>query len=235
MNTQPKRSLATGTAMLAAMLMLALGGCAPLTPAAQAPADAAAIPAVTAQATEETAGQQAMGDHNTGDHSTGDHHMGDMGHGHGVVQAEGQPFDLAFIDGMIPHHEGAIVMAQQALDQAERDEVKQMAQAIIDAQAAEIEQLRAWRQAWYPDAPPADASVMAGMMMEVPAGEDPFDLRFIESMIPHHDDAITMAQQALEKAEHPEIKAMAQAIIDGQAAEIEQMQQWRGEWYPGAE
>jgi uncharacterized protein (DUF305 family) len=53
-------------------------------------------------------------------------------------------------------------------------------------------------------------------------------------MIPHHEDAITMAQQALEKAERAEVKVIAEAIIAAQAAEIEQMQQWRSAWYPDA-
>jgi uncharacterized protein (DUF305 family) len=229
-------------ALPAALLILALGGCTPVTPPAQAPADEAATPA----AAEEAAATDTAGEHNMGeDHDTAGHDMSQgMGHaghgtghgvGHGVVQAEGQPFDLAFIDGMVPHHEGAIIMAQQALEQAERDEIKQMAQAIIAAQAAEIEQLKAWRREWYPDAGPPDMSVMEGMMMEVPPGDTPFDLRFIDSMIPHHDDAITMAQQALEKSEHAEIKQMAEAIIAAQASEIEQMQKWRSEWYPDAQ
>jgi uncharacterized protein (DUF305 family) len=59
---------------------------------------------------------------------------------------------LRFIDSMIPHHESAISMAQQALAEAEHDEIRQMAQAIIDTQAAEIAQLQAWRKAWFPDA-----------------------------------------------------------------------------------
>ena len=42
-------------------------------------------------------------------------------------------------------------------------------------------------------------------------------------MIPHHQLAIDMSEEALEKAEHPELKELAQKIIDEQSAEIELM------------
>jgi len=57
------------------------------------------------------------------------------------------------------------------------------------------------------------------------------DAHFIEQMIPHHEDAITMADLALEKAEHPEIKQMAQDINRTQSEEIEQMRAWYKSWY----
>jgi uncharacterized protein (DUF305 family) len=211
------------TALLALIVVagLVLAGCTPVTAPAQAPAagEDTSTPDAAAQETEDDS--QAMAGH-------------DMDHG--AMHAAGQPYDVAFIDGMIPHHEGAIVMAQQALEQSERDELKQMAQAIIDTQAAEIEQLRAWRTAWYPDAAASDEMHMEGMgPMEVPTGDEAFDLRFIDSMIPHHESAIVMAQQAMEEAEREEVKQLAQAIIDTQAAEIAQLLEWRKAWFPDAD
>ncbi|MDP3685199.1 MAG: DUF305 domain-containing protein [bacterium] len=57
------------------------------------------------------------------------------------------------------------------------------------------------------------------------------DAHFIEQMIPHHEDAITMAKLALEKAQHPEIKQLSQSIIDSQSKEINQMKTWYKEWF----
>jgi uncharacterized protein (DUF305 family) len=145
------------------------------------------------------------------------------------------PYDATFIDGMIVHHEGAITMARQALEQAERQEIKQLAQAVVSAQDGEITQMRAWRAAWYPDL--ADTGGMAMDMgpMEVPAGDAPFDQRFIQAMIPHHEGAIAMARDALEQAERQEIKELAQAVITAQEGEIAQMKAWLQEWYGIAE
>jgi uncharacterized protein (DUF305 family) len=143
--------------------------------------------------------------------------------------------DLIFIDGMIPHHEGAVAMAQQALGESERPEIRQLAEAIIAAQEAEIQQLQEWRTAWFGDAPSAmdPHAAMHGTMhmTEVPAGDQPFDLRFIDGMIPHHEDAITMAETVLAESERPEIRELAEAIIAAQRAEIEQMQEWRAAWF----
>src|SRR3989344_1840835 len=57
------------------------------------------------------------------------------------------------------------------------------------------------------------------------------DSHFIEQMIPHHEDAITMASLALEKAMHEEIKQLAQDIKRTQSEEIGQMQAWYKSWY----
>lgn len=58
-------------------------------------------------------------------------------------------YEKRFIDMMIPHHEGAVLMAKHALEHANRPEVKEMAQKMIDSQQKEIEQLKKWRQEWY--------------------------------------------------------------------------------------
>jgi uncharacterized protein (DUF305 family) len=57
------------------------------------------------------------------------------------------------------------------------------------------------------------------------------DAHFIEQMIPHHEDAITMANLALTKAKKPEIKQLAQNIIDSQSKEIDQMKSWYKDWF----
>ncbi len=59
---------------------------------------------------------------------------------------------------------------------------------------------------------------------------DPFDAHFIDAMIPHHQGAIAMAQQALAEAEHPELTTLAESIIQSQQAEIDQMQVWHTRW-----
>ena len=57
------------------------------------------------------------------------------------------------------------------------------------------------------------------------------DSHFIEQMIPHHEDAIAMAGIAGEKAQHPEIKQLAEDIKRSQTEEIQKMQAWYKNWY----
>jgi uncharacterized protein (DUF305 family) len=68
---------------------------------------------------------------------------------------------------------------------------------------------------------------MPGMMAQA-------DQHFIVMMIPHHEDAVAMADLALSRAQHPELKALANAIKTTQTQEIQQMQAWYKQWY-GAE
>jgi uncharacterized protein (DUF305 family) len=89
--------------------------------------------------------------------------------------------------------------------------------------------------------PPTAGMPQAGMMTGTPpmgAGRagpmGQFDLMFIDMMIPHHASAVAMAQAALTRAEHPELRALAETIIESQSAEIEQMQIWREQWFPGS-
>ena len=57
------------------------------------------------------------------------------------------------------------------------------------------------------------------------------DQRFIEMMIPHHQDAIAMADLALSRAKRPEVKQLAEAIKKDQTREIQEMRTWYKQWY----
>ncbi len=155
-----------------------------------------------------------------------------------MVMANGEYSDAAFVDAMVPHHEGAVEMAQVALKNAEHEETRQLAQNIIDSQRAEIEEFERMQEDL--DGPVMkmsgeDMSTM-GMMKDPQhlADEDPFDRVFIDNMIPHHTSAITMAEVALQKSKNSEIRGVAEDIVSAQKREIEQMRQWRQEWYAGS-
>lgn len=62
----------------------------------------------------------------------------------------------------------------------------------------------------------------------------PFDQQFIDSMVPHHQSALMMAQMAVSKAQLPEVKRLARGIIRDQKKEIAQMKAWRKAWYGNA-
>lgn len=61
--------------------------------------------------------------------------------------------------------------------------------------------------------------------------DETLDAHFIEQMIPHHEDAVTMAKLAQENAKRPEVKQLAQNIIDSQGNEIYQMKVWYKDWF----
>jgi uncharacterized protein (DUF305 family) len=62
-------------------------------------------------------------------------------------------------------------------------------------------------------------------------GAKPFDRKFIDMMIPHHQGAIRMARAELAKGRNAKLRSIARGIITAQAKEIRQMNSWRKAWY----
>ena len=187
------------------------------------------------ESAEKTGGMAGM------DHSQMDH--GSMGMGSGemarqMVMENGKYSDRAFIDAMVPHHQGAIEMAQVALKHADHEEIKELSHNIISTQQAEIEELKSIKKEEYGTSEvPMEMSQEQmrgmGMMMDPQelANKEPFDKAFIDAMIPHHQSAIEMAEVAHEESHNPHIQELAGHIISAQKAEIEHMTHWRQQWY----
>jgi uncharacterized protein (DUF305 family) len=137
-----------------------------------------------------------------------------------------RPFDLQFIDEMIGHHQMAIISSEHMISGSERPELRQLAENIQKNQSEQIDQMQQWRDEWYPDAG-RTSGMPGGMMggsMQGMAGGDATDTAFLRMMIPHHQQAIDVSEEALDQAEHPDLRELAQKIIDEQSAEIELMQ-----------
>jgi uncharacterized protein (DUF305 family) len=165
--------------------------------------------------------------------------MGSKGMARQMVMENGKYSDRRFIDAMVPHHQGAIAMAEVALKNAEHEEIVQLSRNIISSQQAEIEELKSIKKEEFgtsnvPMEMSQEQMRGMGMMMDPQelARSEPFDRAFIDAMIPHHQSAIEMAKVAYEKSENPRIKKLAENIVSAQQAEIEQMKRWREQWYP---
>lgn len=74
----------------------------------------------------------------------------------------------------------------------------------------------------------ASTSAPAGTAASGP--HNPADVTFAAGMIPHHQQAITMAQMALTQATNPEVKKLATAIKAAQDPEIQTMSGWLTGW-----
>lgn len=171
---------------------------------------------------------------------------GDMNHNMDLGPADAD-YDLRFIDAMIPHHEGAVVMAKDLAQKTKRPELQKLAKDVIDAQVQEIAQMQQWRKNWYPKAPNTPVAwhaemnhsmamsldQMKSMRMDMDLGkaDAEYDLRFMQAMVPHHQAAVVMAQDMAQKTKRPELQKLAKEIIASQQTEIDQMQQWQKSWY----
>jgi uncharacterized protein (DUF305 family) len=153
------------------------------------------------------------------------------------AEERGNEADVTFVAGMIPHHQGAIEMAALVEDRTDRQELVDLADEIIEVQAAEVEMLEGMldRLGGQPADADADHGAM-GMpdhdgMAELEAAEgEAFDRRFLELMIVHHEGAVDMAEEVLAEGEDAEVAVLAEDVIAAQEAEIDQMRRWLEEW-----
>jgi uncharacterized protein (DUF305 family) len=158
--------------------------------------------------------------------------------------------DQDFTAMMIPHHQGAIDMAQAELGYGHNEQLHRMAQEIVVEQLQEIAAMRlavgeaaSAAAAATPsrkarpgvDAPFVSRSnaAMDRMMTNMavkPTGDVDHD--FVAMMVPHHQGAIDMAQAELQYGQNPQLKTIAQEIIVDQTQEIALMRLALGEALP---
>jgi uncharacterized protein (DUF305 family) len=146
--------------------------------------------------------------------------------------------DIAFAQGMVPHHQQAIDMAKLVPTRSQNPKVLDLAKKVEAAQDPEIKQMNEWLKAWgAPTAtsmPGMDHGSGHGSMQGMMSAEDmkmleqakgpAFDKMWLEMMIKHHEGAVAMAKTELEKGSNSDAKKLAQEIIDAQQKEITEMQ-----------
>ncbi|MEU9154943.1 DUF305 domain-containing protein [Streptomyces sp. NPDC048417] len=149
--------------------------------------------------------------------------------------------DMAFAQGMIPHHQQALEMAKLAADRASSAKVKDLASRIEKAQDPEIQTMNGWLKSWGKDMsssmPGMDHSSDSGMPgmtngkdmghLEKMSGTG-FDTMFLTMMIDHHKGAVDMATTEKNKGEYGPATSMAGDIVKAQTAEITEMNKLLG-------
>jgi uncharacterized protein (DUF305 family) len=146
--------------------------------------------------------------------------------------------DVAFVHGMIAHHEQALAVTAMVEDRAERDDLPLFAERIDVSQHDEIAQLEGWleqRDEGTEDAEHAEhGELMPGMLtddelaqLEAASGRR-FDRLFLQYMIRHHEGAVTMVEQLLtggQGGQESQLFQLAQHVETDQQVEIARMKQ----------
>lgn len=140
-----------------------------------------------------------------------------MGHMMAPVTSEEQ-----FVVEMIPHHQEAVDTSLIVEASTENEELRTLTREIIDAQEAEIAMMEEWVEQWHNGGYEPEYMNMMGDLEAVTGDER--DVLYLEGMIMHHEMAVVMAEEVLALEPRAEVAEFAQAVIDVQTAEIEQMQ-----------
>ncbi len=152
--------------------------------------------------------------------------------------------DRDFVAMMVPHHQGAIDMAEAELSYGHNELLRRLAQEIIVTQQEEIAEMRlalvsaaaslstgSVEASFLAKTDAAMARMMAGMKIK-PSND--VDRDFVAMMVPHHQGAIDMAEAELSYGHSEPLRGLAQEIIATQEQEIAVMRRALGEPLPAS-
>ncbi|MEU2122684.1 DUF305 domain-containing protein [Nocardia niwae] len=156
-----------------------------------------------------------------------------------TARAEFDDADVTFLQMMYPHHAQAVEMARLVPSHTDNAQLRALATQVEQAQAPEMQQITALLQSFGKPAPTTSEGHgghgMPGMMsaeqmaaLRAASGPD-FDRQWLTMMIEHHQGAIDMSETELSNGRNADAKALAEAIIAAQRAEIEQMRTMLGQ------
>jgi uncharacterized protein (DUF305 family) len=141
--------------------------------------------------------------------------------------------DRDFVAMMVPHHQGAVAMAQAELHFGHNERLHGLAQEIIVTQQEEIAEMqlalagaaassssRAEDAAFVARCDAAMSRMMAAMRIK-PTND--VDRDFVAIMVPHHQGAIDMAEAELVYGRNEPLLGLAQEIIATQEQQIAAM------------
>jgi uncharacterized protein (DUF305 family) len=144
----------------------------------------------------------------------------------------GETVGTQFMLQMIPHHAGAVEMAEYEIKHGKDFAMIQLAKSIAAEQRNEVNQMQLWLKKRVTDTAKITEAftksfneTMLVMMQNMPAKSKltDNDHAFAAVMIPHHQAAIEMAKVAIKFTKDQMVTAYCKHIISAEQIEIEQM------------
>jgi uncharacterized protein (DUF305 family) len=147
---------------------------------------------------------------------------------------EGSP-EVVFARDMIAHHEQAVEMALILRDRTRDSTLRDYALDIILTQQGQVGQMQGWLSSYgVPlvgvNPPMRGQGEMMGMAKRANVNAlrtvsvPQLEVRFLQLMITHHEGGVMMARDVLERTGRPEVRRLAQSVVDGQSGEIRFME-----------
>lgn len=135
--------------------------------------------------------------------------------------------DQRYIDTMIAHHRGAILLAEQAEKNGDRPEIVSLAKEIQVSEPKLIADLYAWKKNWYGNT----RKVKDPLVARLGSNDKTFDLRFLNALIAHHEAGILMTKEVRLKSSRNEVLDNADAVENFLTKGVGMLNGWRNNWY----
>ena len=134
--------------------------------------------------------------------------------------------DLRYINAMIAHHKGAILLAVEA-EKSQRLDIQNLSKEIQKNEPVSIAQLYEWKKNWYGDTKNVADPVVANLG----SSDATFDLRFLNALITHHQNGLIMTKEVRTKSTRSEILDNADGVEKFLTDSGAMLKEWRGNWY----
>ncbi|MDQ1288236.1 MAG: hypothetical protein QG622_1801 [Actinomycetota bacterium] len=139
--------------------------------------------------------------------------------------------DISFATRMIPHNVQSLATTQLIATKATKEQVKTLAAGISKNGLPEIESLSQWLTSWGQPVPSgmiASGRGAVGISQEdlnqlSRANGTAFDALWLNLMLRHQQNAVTLAKEEIAGGQNPETKALAQKVLKDREAGITTM------------
>jgi uncharacterized protein (DUF305 family) len=135
--------------------------------------------------------------------------------------------DLRYINAMIAHHRGAMLLAAQASVTTQRQEMKDLSKMILEGEPKAITELYTWKKDWYGDT----KQVKDPTVSNLGKYDEKFDLRFLNALIAHHEAGLLMTKEVKTKSSRTEILNNADAVDTFLTTTLKLFKDFRTQWY----
>lgn len=135
--------------------------------------------------------------------------------------------DLRYVNAMAAHHRGAMLLAEKAQKESKRTEIHGLAIAILDGEPKLINELYAWKRAWYNDSRLVNDPIVPNLSTY----DEKFDLRFLNALIAHHEAGIEMTTEVRLKSSNKDVLNNADAVEAFLQDSLVTLKDWRQTWY----
>lgn len=135
--------------------------------------------------------------------------------------------DKRYLEAMIAHHRGAVLLAEQIETKTTRDELKSLSVEIQNNEPQLIAELYDWKKLWYKDI----RSVRDPSVAQLGPADATIDLRFLNALIAHHEAGILMTQEVRTKTSRSEVLSNADTVEAFLKSSLATLKQKRAEWF----